>query len=280
MSLPRLTLLLGPPTRTAQLLNTLVRAHRVSLDDAGLRAVPSRVATPALRAAAIDNLSADRRAEALTQITGGGPALVSALGFFGPPSAGLSGREMLPDIEPLLAGLAEALSDEAALRIVLTPDTLPRFFMSYASEGLNARVRATAWDVLYELNWADLVQEVVLAFPTAEVIVLTPMGAAKQSPEVQSLLFAPAERILPMRYLLLHGVLTITGQAVLRPLVANAKAPDAELLTDLYHSFEAGPVPADIQDALGLDHLTVTLLDQRFDEDIARISAMPGVRVI
>lgn len=275
-----LTLFIGPQTRLSLAINAIVRGHRGAFARAGLNVRPGRLATPDLR----KNLDRDvplslRRAEFAVAV-GSGPAFLSAINFLGPPVAAFHQREVFPESEGLLAELPTLAE---AARIVLSLDVLSAFFLAARSEPLEARVRSAGWETLYDLSWADLIEEVAFAMPGSEVLVLTPKGAALRSPEVLERLFGPAASVVPSRWHLMQAALNETGQAVLAKMIAEAgedNAPSAETLGELYDSFAERADPAMLGERLGVDKVTAVLLEQRFREDLDRIAAMPRVEVI
>lgn len=274
-ALPPLTLFLGPQTAASLALNDIFRDFRLQFAAAGTLVLPSRLASPLIRRCLDDRPLAERRADLHAELPKR-PALVSAVNFFGPPEAGLMRRELFPDAEVALAGLAE-LTTEA--RIVLAVDPLPAFFLAAGSEGLETRVRRTPWEDLYETGWADLVREVTLMLPGQEVIVLTGRGTGRATEDVLRRLLGPAVSALPTPHALLRRLISETGRAVLARM-AEHELPEASRLAELHDSFAEPPSPEDIRDRLGIDKVTHVLLDQRFEEDLREMRAMDGVEVI
>lgn len=271
-----LTLVIGPQTAMALSLNALVRTLRVRLRQAGLIALPSRVASPLLRRNLDPHLNiSDRKADLAAQVATG-PALLSAVSFLGAPQAGLHQGELFPDAEKALAGLG-ALVGPA--RVVLVVDSLPAFFLAAGSDVLEARVRRHDWETLYELGWADLAREIVAAVPECELLILSPRGAAVRSPETLERLFGPAASAVQNPYVFLKGAISETGVAVLNRTLEET-TPDAAMLGDLYDSFAGRPDPTLVAERLGIDKLTMTLLDQRLAEDLEAIASLPGAEVI
>ena len=271
-TLPPVTCFLGPQTQLSLALNNIIRQHRAAFAKAGLSVVPSRIATPLLRKALDDRDRSERVAE-FQEATQARPVFLSAVNFFGPPQAGLHQREMFPGVEAIVANLGD-LGD--APRIVMAADRLPAFFLASGSEPLERKVTATAWETLYELSWADLAQEIRVALPKAELLVLAPDTAAR-SGAVLDRLFGPAAHILPSPEALLEAVISATGRAVLKQ---QKETPEAGVLEELYASFATTPTLGEVTDRLGLDKVTQDLLDQRFNEDLAAITAMPKTEVL
>lgn len=270
-----LTLLLGPQTRLALAINALVRQQRGALNQGGLRALPARLAQPLMRRNLDQNTPIDARREAFSEDTEG-PTFLSAVSFLGAPAVSLGQRELLPQAEQWLAALGE-LSPRS--RIILTIDRLPEFFLAAGSAPLERRVRATPWEVLYELSWSDLVDEILVALPDCRLTVLTPDSAAVLSPATLDSLFGEAAKNLPDPYSLLRAMISETGQVVLDRVLAEGKPKEATL-KELRASFGRIAGPEDIKTQLGIDRLTHTLLTQRFDEDLVTIKSMPGIEVI
>lgn len=273
--IPELTILLGPVTGVSTALNWLVRKYSGALADAGVVAYANRFASPILRRHLGDK-PAEARALAFHEETAKRPALLSALNFLGSPHAGLKAGEIFPNAEVSIAGLT-AIAPQA--RLVLSIDTLPAFFLAAASDPLEARVRRTRWEVLYELSWADLAREVKEAVPDCDLLVLTPDGAATGGPHVLRHLFGNAADVFPDGYALLRAQMGQTGHAVLDRLIKDGE-PSSDVLEELQKSFAVRPTKDELQVRLGLDKVTATLLDQRFAEDVEAIRALPGTQVI
>ena len=273
--LPPLTILLGPHTGLSLGLNTIVRTERAALVAAGLDAMPSRIASPMLRRCLNDRPAEERAAE-FAKATANRPVFLSALNFFGPPQAGMLQREMFPNVEKSLAALAE-IAPRA--RLVMCVDALPALFLAAGSEPLEARVLRTPWEVLYELSWAELAQEIKVALPDAELIVLTPESSGRNARTTLHRLFGTAAMTMSDPNALLRSVITETGHAVLDRLVAEGDASDA-MLAELHASFARRPTQMECNQRLGIDKVTFALLEQRFAEDLAAIHALPGTRVL
>ncbi|MEO9827574.1 MAG: hypothetical protein ABJF50_24490 [Paracoccaceae bacterium] len=270
-----LTLLLGPQTRLALAINSIVRQQHAVLSQGGLRALPARLAQPLVRRNMDPSEPLDARREAFSEDTEG-LTFLSAVSFLGPPPVSLGQRELLPEAERWLASLGE-LSPRSHL--VLTIDRLPDFFIAAGSAPLERRVRATPWEVLYELSWSDLIDEILVALPDCKLSVLTPDLAAVRSPETLKLLFGDAAEGLPDPYFLLRSMISQTGRMVLDRVLAEGK-PKLATLEELRASFGPAATPEEIHERLGIDKLTQTLLNQRFDEDLEAIGEMPGIEVL
>jgi hypothetical protein len=270
-----LTLLLGPQTRLALAINSLVRQQRAALTQAGLRALPARLAQPLMRKNLDSSDPLDVRREAFSEDIEG-RTFLSAVSFLGPPPLSLGERELMPEAEHWLAALGE-LSPRA--HIVLAIDRLPAFFMAAGSAPLERRVRATPWEVLYELSWSDLIDEILVALPDSKLSVLTPDLAAVRSPETLELLFGEAAGSLPDPYVLLRSMISETGHAVLDRVLTKGK-PKVTTLEELHAAFDEKASPEEVRERLGMDNLTQTLLNQRFDEDLNAIGSMAGIEVL
>lgn len=270
-----LTILLGPQTTAGQALNTVIRENRHRLSDAGLSTFPARLATPLLRRA-YDERPHDVRIKEFETSTQRRPAFLSAVNFLGPPHAGLAQSELFPDAELALAGLAEVAPKA---RLIMAIDPLPAFFLAAGSSALEARVQSTPWEILYELSWADLIRAVTDTLPEAKLLILTTRGVGETHGTVLQRLFGEyASHIAPPTGLLRY-LITETGRAVLDRLEAQS-APDANTLEEIYASFALTAQPALVSEKLGIDKVTGLLLDQRFEEDLDAIRAMPRVEVI
>lgn len=272
--LPDLTILLGPQTRLALALNAHLRENRQFLVSKGVMALPSRLASPLLRRVIDDRSEAERLEEFTTQ-TQPRPAILSAINMFGPPEAGLSKGELFPDAELRFAGLAPFVGKA---RIVITIDTLPAFFLSVDSEPFEARVRRTAWEVLYELSWHELLSELVDFLPEADFMVVTGTIEGEALAKLAQALVGPESEGLPAPHAYLHQLISDTGRAVLSRILDRGR-PDPATIADLYRSFAMRPSATELRERLGIDKVTGILLDQRFEEDLALISKLPRVTV-
>lgn len=273
-SLPVLTILLGPQTRVSLALNAHLRENRQHLHDQGMIALPSRLASPMVRRALDDRPLEERLAE-FTAATAAGPAILSAINMFGPPQAGLAKGELFPDAELTLAGLDPIIGPA---RIVLAIDALPEFFLAAQSDALEDRVRKTPWEVLFELSWYDLVNELVALLPTAQFLILAGPTVGAALPRLEEALLGAAAGTLPSPYTLLRHLISETGSAVLDRMLERG-APDADTLADLFQSFAMTAPLSEQKERLGLDKVTSILLDQRFEEDLGRIAALPRVEI-
>lgn len=270
-----LTLLLGPQSRLALAINSIVRQQRGVLSKGGLRALPARLAQPLIRRNLNTNEPLDARREAFSEDTEG-PTFLSAVSFLGTPPVSLGERELLPEAERWLAALGE-LSPRS--HVILTIDRLPDFFLAAGSAPLERRVRETPWETLYELSWSDLVDEILVALPDCKLSVLTPETAAVRSPETLKLLFGSASEGLPDPYALLRAMISETGHMVLERVLAEG-TPKLATIEELRASFGLYADPLEAETRLGIDKLTQTLLNQRFDEDLETIRSMPGIEVL
>lgn len=274
---PDLTLILGPVTPLALRLNALIRAERAALETAGCRAWPTRLATPGLRSVIEPEVSPVERGRRFAELAGEGQAVLAAIGFFGHPSGGLAGRDLLPDLEMMLAALAGPLSLRPA-RVVFTIDSLPAFFLAANSDALDAKVRETPWETLYDLSWTDTALELLAALPNADVAIASPKGAAVRSAEMMGWLFGAASEALSDPF----GLLEMSVDEIGRDALAKARAsgvPRESTLGELYDTFRIGPDPKERTARLGIDKLTATLLDQRLDEDLHAIRQIDRVTV-
>jgi len=165
----------------------------------------------------------------------------------------------------------------AVSRIIVCIDVLPAFFLAAGSAPLELRVKNTPWEALYELSWADLVQEVLDALLRAEVLVLGPGAAGSAS--LMQVIFGAVEPGLSKRHLPLRAVVSETGHAVLDQ-IASQDDVAPSVLADLYQSFATRPSVEEVTNRLGIDKVTQALLDQRFDEDLRALSAMARVQVL
>ncbi|MBT8417192.1 MAG: hypothetical protein KJO42_07100 [Silicimonas sp.] len=273
---PSLTLFIGPQSSHGLALNLVVRDNRPGMVKAGLAAMPTRLASPALRSIADPNRTLDERRATFAGFSDEAPAFFAALNFLGAPHKGFRQAELYPDAEVQLGLLAE-VAGEARFRVVLSLDDLPNLFLATGSDVLEDRVRATPWEQLYAVSWAELVAGVLDCLPGAEVLVLTHAGVALGGATLVARLFGPAAGVLNGRDLLQAG-LNLTGQAVLDRM--GAATPDAAAARELYRSFADRADAAVCRERLGMDRLTRKLMLQRFDEDMGAIAAMDRVEVI
>ncbi|MEM9426512.1 MAG: hypothetical protein AAGA06_07400 [Pseudomonadota bacterium] len=272
--LPELTVLLGPQTQLALAMNAHLRENRLYLAKHGITALPSRLASPILRAS-VDERPEDERLAQFAEKTAPRPAILSAINMFGPPEAGLLKGELFPDAELKFAGLAPVVG---SARVVIFIDALPSFFIAAKSETLEDRVRRTSWEVLYELGWFELLSELVEFLPDAQFTVVSGKVPGDELARLPEALIGPQSDSLPSPFAFLQNLITETGRAVLARILERG-APDAATIADLYTSFARRPTPDDLRDRLGIDKLTGILLDQRFEEDIEKLSTFPRVTV-
>lgn len=274
---PDLTLFLGPQTRSGLALNLAVRNNRPAMIKAGLRAHPTRIASPALRALADQRRSVSERNETFAAMLEEAPAFHAALNMFAPSHKGFTGLELFPDSVFQLAALGD-VAEYTRMRVIVTPDWLPDYFLAAASPPLETRVRGTGWEVLYELNWVDLVADICSVLPKADVLVLTPRGLALGLGPLGARLFGPgAVAVAPSFFL--REALDVTGQAVLDRMEPGAPL-SAEVAADLYASFAVRADREMCRERLGLDRQTLGLLATRFDEDMAEIAGMDRAEVV
>ncbi|MGR3515352.1 MAG: hypothetical protein ACU0GG_21520 [Paracoccaceae bacterium] len=272
--LPDLTILLGPQTRLSLAVNAHLRENRQYLHTRGIRALPSRLASPMVRRA-LDDRPLEERAAEFKAATEGRAAVLSAINMFGPPQAGLAKGELFPDAELTLAGLDPIIG---GARILLAIDVLPEFFIAAQSDALEDRVRKTPWEILYELSWYELVNELVALLPSAQFLILTDAGVGRDLKKLEATLLGEAAQNMPHPYTLLRHLINSTGTAVLDRMHAQG-VPEEATLTELYRSFVAVAGPAQHRERLGLDKVTGILLQQRFEEDLEKIASLPRVEV-
>lgn len=276
MTLPDLTILIGPYTRLSRAINATIRAGRGPLRSVGVAAFPTRIASPSARALALDEAPADvRRATFQTRLGAEGPFLLAALNFLGAPSRSLHKRELFPHMASVCLGLAK--SWDASLRLVLAVEPLDLFFASVGSDALAKRVRATPWEALYEVSWADLAGDIAAATPQAELCVITPETALCRSEQLARTVFGSAsEAIDPKAWQDAH--LSEEGKAAVAQLADTS--PTEGMMLELGEALGNTPTAEEIEMRFGIDRLTQTLLRQRFEEDLARIADLPGIRML
>ena len=268
---PELTLFMGPNSAHGLAINKVVKAIRKDLATTGLRLVPTRWASPMMRTIVSAKRDLAERRASFRALTEDGPAFYCALNFLGTPHSGERRADLFVEAEDKFDGLAAA-SDGAPFRVVLALQPLPHFFCASASDVLDTRVKATPWEQLYAMSWAELVMGLVDACPNAEVLVLRHESVAQWSEEI----FGDAASA-DVRHALFRALLTTTGQAVVDRM---PEQPSDEAARELYASFAELPDALSIRERLGLDRLTAKLLAQRFEEDMAAIAMLDGVRVI
>jgi hypothetical protein len=228
-------------------LNDIVREHRESLQEAGIRALPSRVATRVLRSV-LRGADAGHASKILLGEGATQDIFLSAINILGRPESAFLNDVLYPETERRLTGVAEVLVD-LPLKIVLTPVSFVDLVLGMNSEQVFRRVQSASWDKLYELSWTDLVEEFFGALPHAELLVVAPSAVASEPDRVMSNLFGAA------------------GEAVLKAVILRLGNP-------------VRPPAADIESAIGLDAVTIDLLDQRFKEDLVALGGMTGVQVL
>lgn len=271
-----LTLILGPQSTGALQLNTFVRQAGGVLAKHGIRALPTRVAAPLLRRCIdTERPYRERKADFEREIAPR-PAVLSALNLFGPPEAALARGVFFPHAEPVLGPIGKIIEHS---EVVLVVDTLPRLFLAPGSEKLEARVRGTGWETLYELGWADLARAITDKMKAARLLVLTPRGMALRSADVLERVFGNGITNHCDPHWLFRQAISETGHAVLDRLLEQG-SPDAATFKELYASFALQPSLAEIEERLGVEKITAALLEQRFQEDLNAIAALPRTEVI
>ena len=273
MTTDGLTILIGPYTRLSLALNSSVRAVR---GVPGLVAMPTRTASPLMRALALGEEPVETRLATFQAALGDvRPAILSALSFLGAPSAAIAKRELFPDMAALCLGLSKAF--DAPPRLVLAVEPLDQFFCSIGSDPLARRVSSTPWEVLYEVSWADLAGDIVAAIPGVELAVIRPETALCRPVQLAETLFGEAAgRVDPEAWRAAH--LSPAGQAALAQMDV-ARQSESTLIA-LGQELGTGLDDATLEARFGIDPLTRTLLAQRFEEDLAAISDLPGVRML
>lgn len=273
---PRLTIHLGPQTALGRALNNCARIARKTPRSDGRLILPNRKAHRMTRHLLISPDALEVRQAAFRDAfdNDGEPVYLSFLHALSAPQTAFQNNELFPDVEVTLARLS-ALLDGADLQIVVTLDALHRFFLAAASDALDARLRTTPWDALYELSWAELMEEIRRAFPNTPILILTGSSAARCSEALLRRFFGDEFVTTVDANVLLEIALNEKGQDKLRAL-PNVSQSEAELLLE---SFPAQPEPAELRQRIGIDLVTADLLDQRFASDMAVIERIDGVSV-
>lgn len=276
MNVPDLTFLIGPHTRLALAVNASVRRARGALAAKGVTALPSRAASPLARNVALGEDTPDQRRAAFEAGIGTGrPVVLAALNFLGAPSAAIAKRELFPDMAALCLGVSKAF--ETTPRLVLAVEPLDQFFASAGSAPLASRVSATPWEALYEISWADLAGDIIAAIPGVDLAVMTPETALCRPQQLAEALFGAAADVVEAEsWRAAH--LSPEGQAALAGM--DLTQTSESVLLDLGARLGSGPDDAEVNARFGIDRLTRTLLAQRFEEDLAAISDLPGVRML
>ena len=272
----RFTLIVGPQTRGAIALNAYARLHGAALAKQGVKALPLRAASPVLwrvtnPARPLDDRKADFEAEIARETT-----TLCGLNFFGAPEAALKNGTLFPDHEVALSPLGQVAGEA---QVVLLVDALPRFFLAPNAQRLETRVKGTGWETLYDLGWVDLARAITDALPRADLLVLTPEGMALHSEDLLQRFFGGTGDLPGDRFWLLRQAMTETGQAVLDRMRKDG-APDDTTRAELYASFAAHPTLDEINERLGIEKITVTLLEQRLEEDLKAIADLPRTEVL
>ena len=275
-----LTLFIGPQTRLGHALNDCARFASKDSENQDVLILPNRVATRTIRHIMMSGAPLeDQKAEYEERFGNGGhPVVLSMLHVLGGAQTAFQKGELFPDSEVTLARLS-ALVGGRDTRIVATLDTLHHFFLAADTGPLHERVRKSGWEVLYELKWSDLVQEVVAAFPSAQILVLTPKGAAMQSESLLMSFFG--EPFVSAHDTLLLARLCLGDDGVRqldRLLEEDALTPEA--LEHLIESMPFAHKDSEVHEKLGIDRVTMDLLQQEFLSDLDVIERMPGVRVL
>ncbi len=269
------TLIVGPQTKGAFALNAYARLHGSALLKQGVKALPLRAASPVLWRIANPDRTLDDRQTVFDAEIAAQPTVLCGLNFFGAPEAALKKGALFPDPAASLAPLGKLAG---ACQVVLLVDSLPRLFLAPNAARLEAKVKATGWERLFELSWVDLARTITQELPQARLLVLTPGGMALHSESLLRRLFG-AKDLPGDPFWLLRQAMSETGQAVLDRMRAQGH-PDAKTEADLYTSFGEHPSLEDIEARLGIEKITATLLEQRLAEDLDVIAGLPRTEVL
>ncbi len=269
------TLLLGPQTRLGTALNDAMRAGRRSFANANVHSVLGRITSKIIRGHEGGNdMRSVRRDFGLTT---DGDVIISAISLLGSPAAAFHRNEMFPDAE-LRLNTARSIFKPFAPKIVLTLEPIHHFFFSTNSQAVFDRITATPWEQLYELSWADLVDEVSATFPASDIVVVAPKSLKRGTAKVVKEVFGPVAAEVDQNEVLKRH-LTLAGSMALDRLV-EAKQNKPAHVAELMASFPDLPNANVLRARTGIDPLTSDLLTQRFEEDLKSIKSMPSVRVI
>ncbi len=257
-------------------LNDYVRRHSRPLAEHGVHALPTRYASPILRRCQNDDLPIEDRKAEFDTATAHKTVVLAGLNVFGPAEAMLAEGAFLPDISPGLCRLGEIAGP---CRVVMALDPLPYLFNAPATDRLSERVRPIGWETLFEMSWLGVLTAVSEAIPDADILVLTSQGMALRSGEVLERLFGPVGPHVDDPHWLLRQVVTETGHAVLDRLLAKGPiSPD--ILEEFCAFFVAKPDAGDIEARFGIEKITLTLMEQRFEEDLEKIAKLPRTEII
>ncbi len=278
MTIPDLTILVGPYTRLTLAINAAVRSYGAAMNSAGLVALPTRIASPLSRALALGPGSGEERLatfQAAIPAIAEKPVFLSALNFLGAPASAISARDLFPGAAELLSGLGSTVTSPP--RMVVGVEPLHCFFATAGSDALAAQVAKTSWETLYEISWADLVEEIRQCVPEAEIAVITPESGMLRPQFLSHELFGPAAQLIPTRAFQ-DAHLTTEGQAALSQITPEQATEP--VLRELYEKLGNVPGRDALKTRFGIDGLTATLLTQRFEEDIESLAEMEGVRLL
>lgn len=271
-----LTLIFGPQSTGALHLNTFIRHAGSGLTKLGLRALPTRSASPLMRRLMDSERPFRERRADFDRETVPRPAVLAALNLFGPPDAAYAKRAFFPNFDATLGPIRKITGPST---VVLVVEPLHHLFLASGSERLEARVRTAGWETLYELGWADLVRSVSDKMEGCTILVLTPRGMALRSREVLERLFGDQVSTITDPYWLFRQSVSETGGAVLDRMLGSG-TPDAAMLEDMYTSFALSPSPDVVEQRLGIEKITAMLLEQRFAEDLDAIAGLPRTEII
>ena len=124
-----------------------------------------------------------------------------------------------------------------------------------------------------------MLAEVSEALPDATLTVLTTDRVGRAPLPTLEALLGPMAEALPQPITLLREMITDTGRAVLDRMLARG-TPESATLEEVYTSFGRRPSRAEMAEKLGIDKVTGILLQQRFDEDIAKIAEFPRIEIL
>lgn len=259
-----ISILVGAHSVPSVVIADLVRDGVADLAAGGLTALPQRRAARRL-APALASPSPEARGRFLAPYGAEGRFFLCHMNGLGPLPEALDESVLYPGAEGGVAALARLFPNDR-VRLVIGIVPLARFFTT-AGGALARKIRRARWERLYELSWADRVEMIRAIWPDADVVVLTPAGAARCSADLAPLLFGQPLGD-PMAFL--SAAVTENGRAAL------ARGVDPQ---DVVRAHSLAPDPA-ILAARGIDDSLIQLLEDRYREDCARMAAMSGVTIL
>ncbi len=204
---------------------------------------------------------------------------------FGPRRAAILHGQFYPNAAERIAFLdrvLEADQIELCFALVNPASFISKLLMSLPEERRKAVLGNTD---LSSLNWLSMVQDLRERAPNVQIT----LWANEDTPLIwgdilRTLARLPDKAALQHEYAFLASVLTDAGRAELTQLLEQIAWQDRDMLREsLTHLFDEHADPAQIEEELEIPGWTsdiVSAFSEIYEQDLAALRAMPGVRVL